>query len=295
VQEQRTLVLSVACKYQPYQLAAFVNSWQQYLPGSDLVVIGGELPEETDRYLDGAGARLVPADFNLDRHVGWRKAWYQLQLKSWLRLLYRTRRLFGSQAKADVLQSRIAEAAFHLFSQRFFHYRRYLAHFGWKYSHVLLVDMRDTVFQCSPFPCEGLHVFAENELIGTSHFARRWFQLSYGAATFRRLSSRSLLCAGVTLGDVASVRRYLDLNCAESLRVFTVNDVDQAIHNYIIHERLMPATIHAYGEGVAINLNAVALSSLNIGDKRLLDTHGHPYAIVHQYDRVPGLTLNLQP
>lgn len=289
--ETRNLILTVACGYRPDQLAPFVESWRRHVPDADLVVIAGGLPEETNRYLDAAGARIVPAEFNLGRLVGWRKAWYRVQLATWLRLLGATRRLLGIGGEADALHRRIAEASFHLFSQRFFHYRRYLDHFGWKYSHVLLVDIRDTRFQCTPFPCAGLHVFAENETVGTNHFAKRWFQLSYGTAVFRRLGPRPLLCAGVTLGDVAAMRQYLEINCSESLRVATVNDVDQAVHNYLIHEQLMPATLHAYGAGPAINLNAVPLSSLHVANGRLLDAAGRPFAIVHQYDRVAGLQL----
>lgn len=289
--EIRPLILTVACGYRPDQLAPFVESWRRHLPEADLAIIVGQLPEETDRYLDAAGVKLVPAEFNLGRIVGWRKAWYRVQLASWLRLLRGTRRLLGIGPEADALHARISEAAFHLFSQRFFHYRRYLDHFGWKYTHVLLVDVRDTVFQGSPFPCEGLHVFAENESVGTNHFARRWFQLSYGSAAFRRLADRPLLCAGVTLGDLAAMRRYLEINCTESLCVATVNDVDQAVHNYLVHEGLMPATIHAYGTGPAINLNAVPLASLRVADERLLNDRGVPFAVVHQYDRVPGLRL----
>jgi hypothetical protein len=291
VPDPRPLILTVASGYRPEQLAPFVESWQRHLPGTDLVVIAGYLPEETNRYLDAAGVKIVPADFNHTRLVGWRKGWYRVQLAGWLRVLRSTRRWLGVGAEADLLYAHIAEASFHLFSQRFFHYRRYLRHFGWKYSHVLLVDIRDTIFQRSPFPCDGLHVFAENETIATNHFARRWFQLSYGNAVFRRLGQQPLLCAGVTLGDVAAVSRYLDVNCAESLKVSTVNDVDQAVHNFLIHENLVPSHLHAYGEGAAINLNAVSLGSLHVVEDRLLDAQHQPFAIVHQYDRVPGLKL----
>ena len=287
----RPIVLTVASGYSPEQLAPFIESWRRYLPGTDLAVIAGEMSEATCRYLDAQGVDIVPATFNLARLVGWRKAWYRLVLSGWLRALRCSRQLLGVGSEADALHARISEASFHLFSQRFFHYRRYLDRFGWKYTHVLLVDIRDTVFQCSPFPCNGLHVFAENECIGTNHFARRWFQLSYGAGTFRQLSLQPLLCAGVTLGDVASVRQYLAINCAEALRVAAVNDIDQAIHNYMIHRRLIPANIHAYGEGPAINLNAVPLASLRVSAGHLLDPQGQPYAIVHQYDRVQGLKL----
>jgi len=289
--EPRPIILSVACGYQPGQLAPFIDSWRRHLPAADLVVIAGQLPEETDRYLDAAGVRTVPADFNLNCLRGWRKGWYRLHLAGWMAALHRTRGLLGLGSEVDSLYAHVAEGAFHLYSQRFFHYRRYLEHFGWKYSHVLLVDIRDTIFQGSPFPCEGLHVFAENEPIATSHFARRWFQLSYGNATFRRLGAHSMLCAGVTLGDLAAVRRYLEINCSESLKVCTVNDVDQAVHNYLIHEQLMPATVHGYGTGPAINLNAVPLASLRVVDGRLLNDQGRPFAVVHQYDRVPGLQL----
>jgi hypothetical protein len=286
----RGLILTVACSYGPAQLAPFVESWKRNVPNADLVVIAGNLPEETDRYLSESNVIVVPADFNRHTPTRWRKAWHRLHTVAWLRFTASVYRWFGTRPD-EPFYHHIAEASFHLYSQRFFHYRRYLAHFGWKYSHALLVDCRDTVFQASPFPCEGLHVFAENECVGTSHFAKRWFQLSYGNHVFKQLSAFPLLCAGVTLGDTASMRKYLEINCSESLRISAVNDVDQAVHNFLIHRELISAVRHAFGEGPAINLNATPLSSLNVINGKLCDASDQPFPIVHQYDRVRGLEL----
>jgi len=76
------------------------------------------------------------------------------------------------------------------------------------------------------------------------------------------------------------------------LKITPVNDVDQAVHNYMIHRGLLSATVHAFGEGPAINLNATPLSALNVKEGRLLDAQGRAFAVVHQNDRVPGLKIN---
>lgn len=155
----RPLILTVACGYMPDQLAPFVKSWKKHLPAADLVVIAGDLPEETNRFLEAEGTKIVPVEFNLRQLVWWRKAWYRMHLTSWLRMLCFSRRLLGIGYEADALYSRIAEAAFHLFSQRFFHYRRYLRHFSWKYSHVLLVDSRTLFFKAHPSPAKDCTSF----------------------------------------------------------------------------------------------------------------------------------------
>ncbi|HEY4300826.1 MAG TPA: hypothetical protein VGM73_08135 [Candidatus Didemnitutus sp.] len=283
--------MSVASRYGSAQLRPFVESWKRHVAEAELVVFADRLPTEAAQYLEDAGVRVIPARFNLGNPTGWRKAWLRLGAGGWLRLLGVIRGRLGLGAHADSWHEGISEAAFHLYAQRFFCYRRFLAQFGWKYSDVLLVDIRDTLFQVSPFPSVGLHVFAENETIAQSHFARRWFQLSYGNRTFRRLGSFPLLCAGVTLGDGDSIRAYLECNCAESLKIAAVNDIDQAVHNYMVHRGLVPATIHAFGQGPAINLNAMSLASLTVKNGRLLSADGRPFAIVHQYDRVVGLEL----
>jgi len=286
----RGLILSVACSYTPAQLAPFVESWRRNVPNSDLVLIAGHLPEETDRYLSANQVIVIPAEFNRHAPVGWRKAWHRLHSLIWLRLTAGPCRWLGTNP-GDAFYRQISEASFHLCSQRFFHYQRYLAHFGWKYSDVLLVDSRDTVFQTSPFPCQGLHVFAENENIGTSHFSKRWFQLSYGNRVFRELSHLALFCAGITLGDTQHMRRYLEVICAELSRLGAFTDIDQAVHNFLIHRKLVPTTQHAFGEGAGINLNATPLNTLNVIDGKLCNTTNRPIPIVHQYDRVRGLDL----
>src|SRR5262249_21887598 len=89
---------------------------------------------------------------------------------------------------------------------------------------------------------------------------------------------------------------YLDCMCEQAARLVACTvGVDQALHNYIVHNRLVPATVHAFGEGGAINLNATRLASLDMRNGRMYGRDGQLLAIVHQYDRVPGLKLNSKP
>ena len=288
----RFLVLTVAANYGIDVLKPFVRSYQRHLEAADLVVFGGNLDPATVDWLTCHGARVVAGDFN----CFWGGAGVAAAVSHWgaaaaVRIAGGLIR-YSSRGRADA-GPRIREAVLHLSAQRYFLYRRHLEMLRPRYDCVLLVDCRDSVFQGSPFPVSGLHVFAENENIGQSHFGRRWYELSYGHKAWLKHKDRPFLCSGVTLGDTASIIRYLDLMCSQMLAVLPTNfGVDQVVHNQIVHEnRAGGAVIHGFGEGCAINLGRNCLSPLALESGRMLNSSGQPFAIVHQYDRVPGLKL----
>jgi hypothetical protein len=286
----RPLVLSVAVNYDAAALKPFVQSCRQQVPNCDIVLFAQNLSPATVQWLESENVRVNFSNFTLfNGWAGWRRAYFQLVSALGTGALARWTRLTTGPANDRALQVR--RASLHIYSQRYWVYRDFLRAYSGRYSHVLMADSRDVIFQANPFPCAGLHSFGENETIGASHFARRWFQLSYGGGTFRRLAPNAFVCAGVTLGDTPAVLAYLDAMCAESLRVRDYGGVDQAIHNYVLHTGLAPATVHPFGEGCAINLNNIKLSALRVESGRLLNAAGEPYAVVHQYDRVPGLKL----
>ena len=158
---------------------------------------------------------------------------------------------------------------------------------------MLLGECRDVVFQSSPFPGADFHVYAENETIGASHFARRWFQLTYGGSVWRELRTRPFLCSGTTINPVPAILSYLEVLTRELGRIMANGGKNQAVHNYVIHRGLVPAVIALFGEGRGITLNAVAAGQLRLEAGRLMDAAGRPFPIVHQYDRVPGLAGRL--
>jgi hypothetical protein len=137
-------------------------------------------------------------------------------------------------------------------------------------------------------------VYAENERVGDNHFARRWFQLAYGWSSWREWRDKPLLNVGTTLGDVTSVRHYLDTVCDEYVRKLAFFwGADTAVHNYVVHSRRISATTHEFGKGAVLTLNSVPLASLRVLHGRIVDASDRPYPVLHQYDRVRGLRLDL--
>jgi hypothetical protein len=287
---RKYLILSSVMHYGREQLQPFVASWRRHVPDSDLVLMADQISQETVAWLRENGVKVVPASYSLFKVGTGRK---------------RTARHFASDAATSLFCSlihrtgepgddrpeRIREAMLDLYGSRFIDYLRFLRLFGNDYSHVLMVDCRDSVFQDSPFPCEGLHSFGENDTIGGSLSAQRWFRLTYGLKTWRQFASHPFLCAGVILGDTPSIIALLELLMRECRKVLPNRGEDQAVYNYIVHSRLMPATVHPFGEGAAINLHMG--TNLNIVEGRLLNAEYHVIAVVHQYDRIEGLADKL--
>lgn len=116
--------------------------------------------------------------------------------------------------RCEALEPFVATCKRHILNaviQRFFRYHRLLAESGHRFPRALLADIRDVVFQCDPFPRDGLHVFAENERIGQNHFARRWFQPAYGWSSWRMWQQTAAERRHTTSGDIKPDLRINDL------------------------------------------------------------------------------------
>lgn len=288
----RPAIMCVAMHYDRAALAPFVRSCRQQVPEGLIIVFTTDLSSETVAWLQAEGVEVIVDHFNPNHvFVGWRLAAYQMRV----RLAYHVARFMtaGVGQGANRPLRNLVESMASVVTQRFYRYRRYLRAYPDRFSHVLLTDMRDVIFQSNPFPCAGLHVFAEDETIGQNHFARRWLQLSYGWNSWRSVQDRALLNVGTTMGDTASVLTYLDRLCGEfDSRLPFFWGADTAMHNYVIHHGLVPATLHLWGEGGILNLNAIPLNRLRVESGRLLAPNGQAFSVVHQYDRVKGLQLD---
>lgn len=286
---RRDLILTTATHYDVASLTPLVRSWQRHAADADLVVFGNHLPSTTVTWLTTQGVLLFPAELHrfVDRR-GWRHA-----LQHWL--LGKSSRLFcwwlaRLCGAGDVRPRLVRGCLTGLAAVRWRAYELFLNLYESAYQQVLFLDSRDSVFQANPFPVPELQVFAENCSIGDSHFAHRWLQLTYGAAMWRQLQAKGFLCSGVSIAPMTLATKYAALMSAQCQAVLALGGEDQAVHNFIIHCGLVPAKIHSFGAGIAVNLNAVPFDQLHIAAGRLVDADGRPYAVVHQYDRVTGLS-----
>eukprot|EP01031_Cornospumella_fuschlensis_P035751 gene35751-43367_t len=90
------------------------------------------------------------------------------------------------------------------------------------FDYVLIVDARDTVFQTNPFALiknplstsnpmslKGVHVFLEESIIGTCGWNKGWIVDCFGESVLSLVQHNSVLCSGVTMGDMHSMYVYI--------------------------------------------------------------------------------------
>lgn len=285
----RPLVLGTAVNYNWEQLAAFVLSCKRHIPEVKIVLFVSNIDLDTIEKLEKENVKVIIDSFNkYPNFVGWRLPLHQIRLK----LSIIIAKLITNGLKSDENEPYV-NAFSSVVIQRFYRYLRFIEIYGKHYSHIILTDTRDVIFQSNPFPLNGLHLFGEkNEKIGESHFAKRWFQLSYGTKTWKELGNKPLLNVGTTLGDTSSVLNYLSLVTNEFNRILSFFwGADTSVHNFIAYKKVHNPVINKFGQGVVITLHGVKLNQLILDKGKILNSNGIPFSIVHQYDRVKDLIL----
>ncbi|AIF46460.1 hypothetical protein [Dyella japonica] len=181
---------------------------------------------------------------------------------------------------------------------RYFHYQDYLAsHPG--YTHVLVSDVRDVVFQDDPFLGveQGLYLGMESPAltIATEPFDRDWMLDAYGEAMLQRIGDRQVCCSGVTLGDMASMQAYVRQILQEAMRLpfskMKTRIYDQAFHNKLLYCGELGTTVLCQPlQSLIATLGCLDASQFVLSnDGMLLNEDGRAVPIVHQYDRHPVL------
>jgi hypothetical protein len=111
---------------------------------------------------------------------------------------------------------------------------------------ILIVDMRDTVFQTDPFEhvprrtdASGesglLYFFGENReatRLGKSKMNNKWLTNAYGAYVSEALQDKPTICSGATMGEQVAMETYVRAMVAEADETGTViMGSDQGFHN----------------------------------------------------------------
>jgi len=174
---------------------------------------------------------------------------------------------------------------------RYFLYKDYLQKN--KYDKVIITGVRDVLFQKDPFEFkEGLHFFEEDSRmkIGTCSYNSSWIREAFGEETLKKYADRNIYCADVSMGTYEDMVRYLDLMCKWFNKLSPRKVIDQGIHNYLIHEKLIDNfTVYKNEEGIVITIGYMKPDKIRFSeDGQVLNKKGIP-AIIHQYDRYPQL------
>ncbi len=159
-------------------------------------------------------------------------------------------------------------------------------------THVLLADSRDVIFQRNPFEQIGLRLVSglEEKIIGDCPRNSDWIIQVYGTDVHSRMSKRTVVCAGITLGPIRKVEQYLLAMCGEIWRclpkVAAIEQYDQAIHNYLIYNDRVDLELTDNRAGIIATLHYESSSNINIDDVTgVAKVQGTAPAIIHQYDR----------
>jgi hypothetical protein len=180
---------------------------------------------------------------------------------------------------------------------RFFYYRDYLSSLKTKPSFVLLSDLRDVVFQRDPFsfPFQtGLSVTTECKKIVQTTAGVKHLCETVGLIEMSRIARRDIVNVGTSVADFDTMMKYLDLLTAHFNRSFSwalIEGIDQAIHTYIVHNRLINP-IHYFNnwKGPFLTLaDEVVLPRNKNSEGLLCNADGSVIPIVHQWDRIKGL------
>jgi hypothetical protein len=187
---------------------------------------------------------------------------------------------------------------------RYFLARHFLLQNSGSYDHVMLADSRDVLFQRDPFaglPL-GITTGLESILVRDQPANLQWLQHLYGddpAFPMDDILPQNVICSGVTLGDVTSVGKYLELICAEFMqklpRMIHTPYLDQGAHNGLLRTGRIPsAHLVPNGSDAIATIGTSDLSEFSFSPAgQLVASNGNLVSVVHQYDRHPKLSVHL--
>lgn len=171
-----------------------------------------------------------------------------------------------------------------------------------EYDYVMITDARDVYFQQHPFSefkgvseprlCVGI----ENTNVPIkqdTEYSVAWIRDVYGEAMLRSIQDNPICCAGVTIGDYASILAYLNTMVDEFLRIpyatMTKSNYDQGIHDTLLYTGAFTNVKKCYALNSCIStMGLFDYSEVAFDDEGdLLLENGEKAVIVHQYDRHP--------
>jgi len=269
--------------YRYAQIAHFFRSLEESAPAARVAVFSQNLPKETVVELQLRGVEVI--DCQRWRVVGMRNSWERFW--PWARFLCCT-------LPTRNLRAAFAAAFVEPMVRRFLHYRKWLqSRHGVR--RVAMVDVRDVFFQEDPFAMlrdsEDCLFFEEASRMRDCSLNCRWINQLYGEGAWQPYGDEKVLCAGTIVGTRAGLLRYLDVfvDGLAASRTFEAG-TDQGIMNHIVRTgKLSNASVRRNGDGVWTGRTDGDTARID-EQGRVVLPDGSPVAVVHQFDRDPGLS-----
>lgn len=303
---ERSLVLSYIEEYSARDIAPFVKSLRATGYAGDIVLFTVNVDADCESLFAKHRVQQIPV-----RRVDMKQS---IRIPEWLAnslgiaspvrpdgaINIRLATLFGAlNMETSALARRIAQLLWHCNSGRFFYYQQFLEGHP-EYEQVLIADVRDVMFQCSPFEGgmeDALYLFEEYPAtpLGEQIDNATWIKRLYGRVALATLADFPIVCAGVMMGTRAQV-----LECVEGIADASVTNyvgwgTDQGTLNHLVRTgQLASAAVKPYGSGPAMHLGIAPRDTIRTDAQgRVLNREGEVCNILHQYDRHPELAKTL--
>jgi hypothetical protein len=119
---------------------------------------------------------------------------------------------------------------------------------------------------------------------------RSWYVDTFGRRAWRKIERCPAICAGTILGGREALLSYLRAFTGVMMTRPPVIGGDQAIHNFVCRQGLVPVDIVPNEAGPVLTLQCMTDAELRYdAEGRVLNRAGEPYAVLHMYDRLPEL------
>ena len=290
----RELILSIVQTADFDYIAPFNTSLQRTGYRGRLVIFASAMKGDASARLEELGVTVIPYRF-VGKHL--REIFFWPGWPLW-------RQIFRIKFPA-ALKERLAHIALPLFYRRHLIYLQFLRAHRHEFDRVFLTDARDVYFQADPFAwplAPGLHFFLLDaaHTVTTSGLHQHWLTNQFGRQDVAAHRGKNVSCAGTTLGDTAGIISYLEQMLAYSLtarRLRKITSDDQGVHNFLIHENLLPQIhLHANWRGPVLTTTPpMSLSAMRLNDAgQVVDETGAVIPVLHQYDRLPDLNQHLR-
>jgi len=273
---RRPIILGIVKNYGIQDLSPFIYSLKKTGYTGDLCLFVDGLSPETLEFLDQHGVILQ-----------------SLPTRYFTQSRRHLIRLVANLAPAKFRQAAQIELSryyLHLIDVRWPCYFDFLKKTRGIYSHVMFTDIKDVLFQRSPFEFDWKSPFCSflefpGSFIKDESHTRGWLETGFGREEAQKLHDREVICAGVSFAEIEAALEYLDLMCNHLVRINARGLVDQGIHNYLLHHRLLKASsIYGYSDSPVLHLGLMPLEKLELNEEGLVvNGSGQVVHAIHQY------------
>jgi hypothetical protein len=183
----------------------------------------------------------------------------------------------------------------HINNHRFFVKQKYLNLLSFTCDYLLLCDFRDVLFQknIEKYTYDeniDLYVFLEGKRFNQElQFNTKWIkrlEIIFNETIYDKISNNNIICCGTTIGNITSIKKYVNMMCCYILNYNIKTNLDQGIHNYIIYMNKIPNINVKLLSNKDNLVNTVGCDIHKLDENNnIVNADNDISYIVHQYDR----------